>query len=66
MTSIITLLNNTLMLICYLLTQTVLLIKSNQKMFMKNFFSANICLTLVAIQKIQSFSIQLIKKLLVK
>ena len=35
-------------------------------MFMKNFLSTNICLTLVTIQKIQSFLIRLIKKLLVK
>ena len=40
-----------------LLTQTVLLIKSNQKIFMKNFLSTNICLSLVTIQKIQSFLI---------
>ena len=29
------------MLSCYLLTQTVLLMKQNQKMFMKNFLSTN-------------------------
>ena len=43
------------MLNCYLLTQTVLLMKENQKMLMKNFLSTNICLALVTIQKIQSF-----------
>ena len=57
-----TLLKNTLTLNCYLLTQTVLLIKSNQKMFMTNFLSTKTCLTLI----IQSFLIRLIKKLLVK
>ena len=41
---------------CYLLTQTVLRMKSNQKMFMNNFLSASICLTL-AIQKTLSFMI---------
>ena len=51
---------------CYLLTQTVLLMKQNQKMFTKNFLSGKIYLTLVIIQKIQSFSMGLIKKLLVK
>ena len=43
------------MLNCCLLTQTALLIKSNQKMFMKMFLSGKIFLTLVIIQKIQSF-----------
>ena len=36
------------------------------KDFMKNFLSTNICLTLLTIQKIQSFLIRLIKKLLLK
>ena len=40
--------------------------KKNQKMFMKNFISGKICLTLVIIQKIQSFMMMLIKKLLLK
>ena len=35
-------------------------------MFMKNFISGKICLTLVIIQKIQRFMMILIKKLLVK
>ena len=67
MTSIKTLLKNPLMLNCYLLTQTVLLMKcKRQKMFMKNFLSTYICLTLVTFQKIQSFFKRLIKKLLIK
>ena len=33
---------------------------------MKNFLNGKICLTLVIIQKIQSFSMRLIKKLLAK
>ena len=41
-----------LMLNCYLLTQTVLLTKQNQKMFIKNFLSIKICLILVTIQKV--------------
>ena len=45
--SITTLLKNTLTLNCYLLIRTVWLIKSNQKMLMKNFLSTNIYLTLV-------------------
>ena len=48
------------------LTQTALLMKQNQKMFMRNFLSGKICLTSVIIQKIQSFLMRLIKKLLVK
>ena len=36
------------------------------EMFIKNFLSTNIYLILVTIQKIQSFLIQLIKKLLAK
>ena len=40
---------------CYLLAQTVLLMKSNQKMFMKNILSTNICLTLVTIQRFKVF-----------
>ena len=43
------------MLNCYLLTRTILLMKLNQKMFMKNFISGKIYLTSVIIQKIQSF-----------
>ena len=62
MTSITTLLKNTLTLNCYLLTQTVLLMKQNQKMFMKNFLSIDICLTLVTIQKIQILFNQANKK----
>ena len=54
MTSITALLKNTLTLNCYLLTQTV---------FMKNFFSINIYLTLVTIRK---FFDQAKKNLLVK
>ena len=38
----------------------------NQKMLMKNFLSGKIYLTLVMIQKIQSFLMTLIKKLMVK
>ena len=52
---ITTLLKNTLTLNCYLLTQTVLCMKSNQKMFMKNFLSTSICLTLEIAQKTQKF-----------
>ena len=37
---------NILVLNCYLLTQTVLRMKSNQKMFMKKFLSTSIYLTL--------------------
>ena len=36
------------------------------EMFMKSFLSGKICLTLVIIQKIQSFLTRLIKKLLLK
>ena len=46
MTSITTLLKQILTLNCYLLTQTVLRMKSNQKMFMKKFLSTSIYLTL--------------------
>ena len=49
MTFITTLLKNILTLNCYLLT--VLLMKSNQKMFMKNFLNTNICLTLAIFKK---------------
>ena len=67
MTSIKTLLKNRLMLNCYLLTQTVLLMKcKHQKMFMKIFLSTYIYLTLVTFQKIQFFFKRLVKKLLVK
>ena len=52
---ITTLVKNTLTLNCYLLTQTVLRMKSNQKMFMKNFLSTSICLTLEIAQKTQKF-----------
>ena len=52
---ITTLVKNTLTLNCYLLTQTVLRMKSNQKMFMKNFLSTSICLTLEFAQKTQKF-----------
>ena len=52
---ITTLLKNTLTLNCYLLTQTALRMKSNQKMFMKNFLSTSICLTLEIAQKTQKF-----------
>ena len=44
-----------------LFTDTDSLYLQNQKMFMKNFLSTNICLTLVTIQKIQSFLTRLIK-----
>ena len=44
-----TLLKQILMLIYCLLIQTVLLIKLNQKMLMKNFLNTNTCLTLVNI-----------------
>ena len=37
--------------------------EKNQKMFMKNFLSGKICLTLVIIQTIQSFLMRLIKTL---
>ena len=50
----------------YLLTQTVLLMKYNQKIYMKSFLSGKIWLTLVTIQKVQSFLMRLIKKLLEK
>ena len=42
------------------------LLFTDTEMFMKNFLSGKICLTLVIIQKIQSFLMRLIKKLLVK
>ena len=58
--------NSFFILSCYLLTKTVLLIKKNQKMFMKSFLSGKICSTLVTIQKIQTFLMRLIKKLLAK
>ena len=35
-------------------------------MFMKNFLGGKICLTLVIIQKVQTFLMRLIKKLLAK
>ena len=44
-----------LMLNYYLLTQTVSLIKLNQKMFIKNFLNTNICLTLAILQKTPKF-----------
>ena len=40
--------------------------KQNHKMFKNSFLSGKICLTLVIIQKIQSFLMRLIKKLLAK
>ena len=49
-----------------LFTDTVLLMKQNQKRFMKNFLSTNICLILLTVQRIQNFLMRLIKKLLVK
>ena len=49
---ITTLLKNTLTLNCYLLTGTAFCIKSNQKMFLKNFLNASICFISVTIQKI--------------
>ena len=49
-----------------LLIQTVLLMKLNQKMFMRSFLSGKLYLTLGAVQKIQSFLMRLIKKLLEK
>ena len=66
MISITILLKRILRLNCCLLTQTVLLMKYNQKMFMKSFLSGKIFLTLVTIQKIQSFLMMLIRKLLAK
>ena len=39
----------------YLVTQTVLFMKQNQKIFMKNFLNISTCLISVTIQKIQSF-----------
>ena len=51
MTFITTLLKNILRLNGCLLTQTALPIKSNQKMFTKNFWNINICLTLAISQK---------------
>ena len=62
MTSITPLLRKNLTLYCYLLTQTVFLMK----MFMNKFLSTNIYLTLVTIQNIQSLLIRLLKKLLVE
>ena len=55
-----------LILSCYLLTQTVLPMKSNQKMFMNNFLSTNIYLTLAIIQKTQTFIIVKMKWSLAK
>ena len=54
------------MLNCYFVTQTVLLMKKNQKTFMKSFWNGKICLTLVTFEKIQSFLMRLIKKLFEK
>ena len=48
---------NILTLNCYLLTQTVLRMKSNQNIFMNNFLSANTCSISVTIQKIKRFLI---------
>ena len=47
-------------------TDSLLMKSENQKMFMKNFLSGKICLTLVTIQKIQSFLMRLTKKFLAK
>ena len=66
MTSITTLLKGILMLNCYLLTQTVLLMKSNEKMLTKNFLNTNIYLISATIQMIQSFLIKRIKTLSAK
>ena len=66
MTFIATSLKTILTLKYYLLTQTASRTKENQKIFMKNFSSAKIYLTLVITQKIQGFLMVLIKKLLVK
>ena len=63
---ITTLLKKKLMLNYDLLTQPVLLREENQKMFMKNFLRGKICLILVTIQRIQSFLMRQIKKLLAK
>ena len=41
-----------LMLICCLLIQTVLLKKSNQKMFMKNFLNTSTCLNIMNFNEI--------------
>ena len=54
------------MLGSYFPTQTVLLMKKNQKIFMKSFLDGNIYLTLVTFEKIQIFLMRLIKKLLEK
>ena len=53
-----------LMLIYCVLIQTVLIMKSNEKMFMKNFLARNTCMILVNVN--QFFFIQLTKKLLAK
>ena len=47
-------------------TENLTVISENQKMFTKKFLIGKICLTLVIIQKIQSFLMRLIKGLLVK
>ena len=60
MTSITTLLTIYFDSEFYLLTQTVLLMKENQ-MFIKNFLSTSICLTLAIFQKTQSSMIVKIK-----
>ena len=57
---------NDFMVNCYLLTQALLLMKPNQKMFMKIFLSTNICLTLPIFQKTQIFMIVQIKWSLTK
>ena len=49
-----------------LFTKTVLLMKKNQKMFMKNLLSTSVCLISVTIQKIQSFLMRRMKKVLKK
>ena len=49
------------MLNFFLLTQTVLRVKSNLKMFMENLLGTNICSTLAVFQKTESFMIVKIK-----
>ena len=65
MTFITTLLKKKLMLNYDLMTQPVLLREENQ-MFIKNFLRGKICLILVTIQRIQSFLMRQIRKLLAK
>ena len=53
-----------MILIYYLLIQTVLFMKSHRKMFIKSFLNTNTCLTLVKFNQV--FLIQLTKELLAK